>query len=295
MNTLRISATLTVGLMVASTVSAAPSPGAWGNIAYAGIYDRPVQLVNGLYEGEPYVPGGAAHPRLELLGDLHAVGDIDGDGIEDAWVLLNENSGGTGQFLYLAAVSHAGGKARNIGTIGIGDRVDVMALTAADGRARLEYVTAAPGEPACCPTQMVSASFAMQEGRLAELEREQMGTLTLQRLAGNAWRLSRFGWDEPVAEGVAITAEFEDGRISGSAGCNNYFATVRAANPYALTVGPAAATKMACPPPQMEAEDRYLKALEVATQFSFVMGKLAISYQLDGQFESLLFERSGKE
>jgi len=270
---------------------AAPTLEELSNVAYAGIYDEPVQLVNGAYEGKPFVPGAAARPRVELLSDLYVTADIDGDGTEDAFVLLNASSGGTGQLLYLAAVAHAAGEARNVGTVRIGDRVDVMALRAANGKATLEYVAAGPGEPACCPTLMVSGVYGLQDGGLVELSREELGTLSVAQLAGAPWRLTRLGAGDPVPDGVSITAEFESDRISGSAGCNHYFAAVKAPTPYELHIGPVGATRMACPPPQMEAEDRFLKALENATQFSFVLGKLVITYEQDGAYLLLVFER----
>lgn len=270
---------------------AAPSVETTGNIPYSGIYDAPAQLLDRVYEGEPFVPEGAARPRVELLADLYATGDIDGDGVEDAWVLLNENAGGTGQILYLAAVSEASGHPRNLGTIAIGDRVKVMGLEAEDGRATLTYVAAGPDEPACCPTQMISGVYGLEDGTLAELSRDELGTLTPDHLQGATWRLDRFAWSEPVSEGISITAVFEGDRVSGSAGCNSYFATVSAPTPYDLTIGPAGTTRMACPAPQAAAEDRYLQALENSTQYSFVLGKLAISYRLDEVHETLMFER----
>ncbi len=282
-------------IAIPATGIAAPSLGELGNITFSGIYQEPIRLVNGVYEGEPFVPGGAARPRVELLTDLYVTGDIDGDGHEDAWVLLNESSGGTAQFLYLAAVTTTGSELRNLGTVGIGDRIDVMALQAFDGRARLDYVAAGPDEPACCPTLMISAAYGLKNGQVIELSREERGTLSLDGLMGMPWRLTRFAWEEPVPEGLSITAAFEDDRISGSAGCNDYFAAVEAPTPYRLTIGPAGATRMACPPPQMEAEDRYLKALQGATQFSFVVGKLAISYEVNGDHGSLIFEGGDKE
>lgn len=283
--------------MVVSPASgiAAPSLDVLGNLAYAGIYETPLRLVDGVYEGDPFVPDGAARPRVELLGDLLVTGDIDGDGTEDAWVLLNESSGGTGQILYLAAVTHGGGEPRNAGTVAIGDRVDVMALRAADGKATLDFVAPGPGEPACCPTMIVSASYGLQDGRLTELSREERGTLTLAHLEGATWRLTRFAWNEAVPEAISITATFEGERVSGSAGCNRYFATVTAPTPYELAVGPAGSTRKACPPPQMAAESRYLTALQAATQFSFVLGKLAVSYDLDGRHGALIFERDAAD
>ena len=36
------------------------------NLTYLDIYDHPVTLKDGLFEGEPFVSGGAAPPRLEF-------------------------------------------------------------------------------------------------------------------------------------------------------------------------------------------------------------------------------------
>jgi heat shock protein HslJ len=291
-----VSATIAAACIAVPGVGiAAPTVETMGSIVYNGIYDTPVQLVGGLYEGEPFVPEGLARPRVELLGDLHATGDIDGDGIEDAWVLLNESSGGTGQFLYLAAVSEAGGSPRNIATIAIGDRVKVMGLEAEGGTATLNYVAPGAEEPACCPTQMVSGVYGLEGGALAELSRVELGALSLEQLEATTWRLQRHAWNEPVPDEISITAVFEGNRISGHAGCNRYFATLSAPTPYQLDIGPTVTTRMACPPPQAAAEDRYLRALKNATQYGFILGKLALSYRLDDNHGTLMFERMAKD
>lgn len=266
---------------------ASPSLEALGNIAYAGIHDAPVRLENGLYEGEPYVPGGASRPRVELLADLHASSDTG-----TTFVLLSASAGGTGSNLYLAAVSPAGD---NTGTVLIGDRVDVIALRRSDAGVMLEYVMAGPGEPACCPTLRVSGIYGMQDGDLVELSREAHGSLSLATLAGTPWRLLQFDRNTAVPDNVTVTAVFEDKRISGSAGCNRYFADVSAATPYELSIGPAGATRMACPAPQMAVETRFLRALAHATQFRFQLGKLAIGYRDGDTQAALLFERGSPE
>ncbi|MCP4284985.1 MAG: META domain-containing protein [Gammaproteobacteria bacterium] len=268
-----------------ATGLASPSLQALGNMSYAGIHDTPVKLDNGTYEGEPYAPGGASRPRVELLTDLYTVSDDTGT----SFVLLSESAGGTGSNLYLAAVSPAG---VNTGTVLIGDRVDVISLRSNNGKAILEYVTTGPGEPACCPTLRVSGTYAMQADGLAELSREEQGSISLASLAGTQWRLLQLDRETAVPDNVAVTAMFDAQRISGSAGCNRYFAGVTAATPYELTIAPAGATRVACPPPQMEIEGRFLGALENATQFNFRLGKLVIDYR-DGDIQAaLLFERS---
>ena len=275
--------------------ASAPSPADLANAAYSGVYDVPVRLVNGVYEGEPFIPDGAARPRVELLPDLHVVADIDGDGTDDAWVLLSESSGGSGSYLFLAAVTGSGAATRNIGTLRIGDRVDVMALAPENGRARLQYVTQGPGEAACCPTLIVSSLFGLEEATLTELSRTELGTLSIGRLDGTAWRLVEFDLDAPLPAGVSITAAFDGDRVTGSAACNRYFATLTGTTPYQLQVGPVGATRKACPPVPMETEQRFLEALKGATQFSFVLGKLVFTTKVGDAYGSLVFERLEKD
>lgn len=273
----------------------APSLDELGNISYSGIYENPVALTDGVYEGEPYVAGGSARPRVMLLDELLAADDINGDGTEDAWVLLSESAGGTGNYLYLAAVTRDDAGIQNIGTVRVGDRVDVIELTAADGLATLEYVTTDDGEPACCPTLIVTSTYGAKDGMISEQSQNRLGNLSLKQLEKVRWQLTEFAWNEPVPTGLSITAEFEDDRLSGFAGCNRYFATVKAPSPYDLSIGAVGSTRMACPPPQSTAEDRFLRALDNATQFSFMLGSLAITYRDADKVQTLLLERVATE
>lgn len=285
-----VAASLLLGVLPAGTSAAPSSPEALGNLTYTGIYETPVTLSNGRYEGEPYAPGGASRPRVQLLPDLLVRGNDETHAT--SYVLLSESAGGSGNNLYLAAISAAG---ENTGTLLIGDRVDIIALRGEDGQAVLEHVIAGPGDAACCPTLRVTSVFGMQDGRLAELSRQEHGSLSPVDLAGLPWRLISLDRDTQVPEDITVTARFEDERVAGSAGCNRYFAGVSAPSPYALAIGPAGATRMACPAPQMEIERRFLSALEQATQYTFQLGRLAIGYR-DGETQAvLLFERAEQE
>jgi heat shock protein HslJ len=93
-----------------------------------------------------------------------------------------------------------------------------------------------------------------------------------QELAGTSWRVTGYnnGKQAVVSAlvGTQLTMEFAaDGRVSGSAGCNNYTATYTASGS-ALRFGPAATTRKMCAQPEgiMEQEQQFLQALEtVAT------------------------------
>ena len=77
--------------------------------------------------------------------------------------------------------------------------------------------------------------------------------------------LSGDAFSSPIV-GTEITATFtEDGRLTGSAGCNNY-TTSYTADKATIEIEPAAATRMFCPEPAgvMDQEAAYLSALAEA-------------------------------
>ena len=146
-----------------------PSMGAISSATFTGIYNEPVQLVRGRYEGLPFDEGAASRPVLDLVVDLHAEGDLDGDGAPEAAVLLIEASGGTGTFLYLAAVGIRDGGPVNLGTGLVGDRVQVRHLAIDAGEIRLGLVAHASDDPRCCPTRIVEKRWVLEGGcRLSE-------------------------------------------------------------------------------------------------------------------------------
>jgi len=77
-------------------------------------------------------------------------------------------------------------------------------------------------------------------------------------LVGTAWTVERI--EELVASRATTTVRFEEGRVSGRAGCNQYSGYLQAAGD-ALRVSETRTTRMACPPPVMEQETRFLAAL----------------------------------
>ena len=69
----------------------------------------------------------------------------------------------------------------------------------------------------------------------------------------------------PGVPGTTITAMFQGGNLTGSAGCNNYNATYEKTGDQ-LKLGPIAATEKACAEPAgvMEQETAYLSKLQSA-------------------------------
>lgn len=114
-------------------------------------------------------------------------------------------------------------------------------------------------------------------------------------LAGSQWTLAALG--APGAEtaalpGTTVTLVWgADGRVGGSAGCNNYSGgyTITGSK---LSLSPLASTKMFCAEPQgvSEQETRYLTALQSAVSFQ-VQGSQLFLYDAGGQ-QVLRLQRS---
>jgi len=81
-----------------------------------------------------------------------------------------------------------------------------------------------------------------------------------------------------LATGTEITALFgTDGQVTGSAGCNNYFAGYTATDA-SLTIGTAGMTQIYCEQPEgvMDQETMYLRALEMASSYQIRSGTLTV-------------------
>lgn len=97
-------------------------------------------------------------------------------------------------------------------------------------------------------------------------------------LENTSWQLTAYFDGTALQRSPAdaeVTLTFADGAAGGKSGCNRYrsAATIGDAT---LTFGPAMGTKMACPPPVMEVEQAYLRALEAVTTWRIADGALEL-------------------
>ena len=264
------------------------------NATYSGIYDEAVTLSDGLYEGEPFVAGDASRPTVAYADGAERYGDLDGDGVDDAVVFLVENSGGTGNFVYVAAQLNRDGRPVDAGAVWIEDRIQVRSAAIDDGQVVLEIITDGPGDAACCKSHKASKRYALQDGRLVEIPGEagELQRVSAADLDGTNWTLIELSDGQPVSAEPPVMLTFQDGRISGSGGCNDYTGpfTLGEDNPFVMTVGPVAATAMACPDSVQSQENAYFSALGTVSQWSYRYGNLAMySRSDDGSLARLLF------
>ncbi|HWC74353.1 MAG TPA: alpha/beta hydrolase, partial [Gemmatimonadales bacterium] len=137
----------------------------------------------------------SANSRQALtIVDMNARGDLNGDGVPDAVVLLVYSSGGSGVFNYLAAVLNDHGAAKHVSSTALGDRVKVQAIDLVNGRAIADLTVQGDHDPACCPTVRSTRAFAFVNGQLVESAH---GTRSLVDIGGRHLDVLRTGSGGP--------------------------------------------------------------------------------------------------
>ena len=263
------------------------------NATYAGVEEQdPVTLQDGLWEGEPFAEGGASLPHVNFVRDFHLMGDIDGDGSEEAAVLLAAGSGGTGENIYLAVVGLRDGQLVNLDTVLLGDRVQVRKAGILEGRLFVDLLRAGPQDAMCCPGELAMVGWALKNGKLEALQATSDPLrVSLETLGDTQWVLRWWSLDEKAPAEPEVTLFFKDGRLGGTSGCNNYFAAANIGDqPGDFSMGPAGGTMMMCPDEIMAIEQRFLAQMDGVTQFGFMTGMLALSYEINGGHGVMLFE-----
>jgi len=129
-----------------------------------------VLLVDGIYN-EPITTDSATKLGV-MLTNFAAFGDLDGDGQEEAVIILISNPGGSGTFYDLAVVRKQGEALINPDSLQLGDRVQIKNIHVKNSEILLEMLTQGPDDPMCCPTQQVINVYTLKSGRLVQVSSE---------------------------------------------------------------------------------------------------------------------------
>ncbi|HEX3034549.1 MAG TPA: hypothetical protein VHT73_05350 [Thermodesulfobacteriota bacterium] len=116
---------------------------------YVIMKDQKVKLISGLYESTSEELG---LPESILVTDKVAFGDVNGDGEEDAAVILETNLGGSGFFYQLAIMINRDERPFNVANKNIGDRIIINSIDIRSGVVVIDMVTHSPGDALCCPS-----------------------------------------------------------------------------------------------------------------------------------------------
>jgi hypothetical protein len=125
------------------------------------VSQKTVRLVDGKYEAG----SGADYLLVSVAGPL-AFGDMNGDGLADAALILGENMGGSGVFESLVVVFNQGGVPTQWAAAKIGDRVKVNALAIHGPQVVMDLLVPGPNDPMCCPSLAETQTYRLTKGGL---------------------------------------------------------------------------------------------------------------------------------
>ncbi|WP_082176469.1 DUF1131 family protein [Pseudaestuariivita atlantica] len=152
--------------------------------------------------------------------------------------------------------------AQSLDTATMGQRKTLRAFQRGWIRARNECWKS--GDPRRCVE-------ALYQDRIAELT----GTDATRTLDGTSWTGTRIAGDT-LPPSIEITMDFDaDGKVSGTSGCNRYFATY-AVSGQSVRIAQIGSTRKLCPEPEMTAEYRFLDALERVNGWAMRNGDLVL-------------------
>lgn len=110
---------------------------------------RTVQMTNGAFQE------GAVNATTYMeirVSDFIALGDINGDGVNEAAAIVSENYGGSGVFVFLALYVEQAGQPVHLTSVFIDDRPGIETLRFENNEIFLAVITHDSDDPFCCPT-----------------------------------------------------------------------------------------------------------------------------------------------
>lgn len=114
-----------------------------GNISYS-IDGQDYLLSAGV--AEVAIPNSSAKETVRIFGEP-TMGDVDGDGDNDALVILTKNSGGSGTFFYVAYAVAIDGKYSSTNAILLGDRIAPQTSSIQNGQGIVNYAVRKDTDP----------------------------------------------------------------------------------------------------------------------------------------------------
>jgi hypothetical protein len=127
-------------------------------------YSGRVALVDGIYR-EKFLPGSSTEIVVRL-SDQIALGDLNGDHLEDGAVVLISNPGTSGTYYDLAVVVNLKGYGFNVASESLGEGIQVKAVTIVSEVIKVEMMVHGPHDPNCCPTLPITKTYRLQGNEL---------------------------------------------------------------------------------------------------------------------------------
>jgi hypothetical protein len=138
------------------------------------IEEDSVTLINGKAEKE-ISSGSASKIEVAVWGEPDK-GDLTGDGISDAALVITYSAGGSGTFYYIAAALNGSDSGKTVGTnaILLGDRIAPQNISISDGEIIINYADRKKSEPMIIqPSIGITRRFRVENSSLKETTPEE--------------------------------------------------------------------------------------------------------------------------
>jgi len=128
-----------------------------------------VTLTGGSYTDPNFNPANTGRAIFGVsMGQATAFGDLNGDGSEDALIVLGSNTGGSGTFVEIVPVLNVDGNPQPGGSIQVGDRTPVNSLVIVDSVVTAEVLVDGPNDGFCCPSVHETWTLTLVNGALVK-------------------------------------------------------------------------------------------------------------------------------
>ena len=134
-------------------------------ITFNGV-EKTIRLTNGLYQQgtDPTSPDFLT----VVVNNPAAFGDLNGDGVDDAAIMVSEGYGGTGVNVYVAAVTNWAGIPLHKASVLIDDRAIIQSVRIENGLIIVNAIVHGDNDPGCCPSKQVTRTFRLVGQSLVE-------------------------------------------------------------------------------------------------------------------------------
>ena len=256
------------------------------NLSYV-VNGETFNLVGGIASNE-IAPGSATKNTLSIFGEP-VYGDLNGDGKNDAAILLANNPGGSGTFYYaVLAIDGNDDKYKVTNTLLLGDRIAPQTIEIHDGRAVFNYAIRKAGEPMTTPPSIGKSlwiNYDKKTGNIGEWVKDFEGEAnpSVMTLPMKKWEWVKTQMNDgatviPKKSGVFTLTFDKNGKINIGTDCNNMSGkyTVSEKN---ITFSQMISTMMYCDGSQ---EQDFAKKINEVKSYMFTSkGELVLEIKLD--------------
>ncbi|MBZ9569405.1 hypothetical protein KJA16_00600 [Patescibacteria group bacterium] len=151
------------------------------------IIDEELITLEDGYSEQEIVPGAATKIKMRIFGEP-TIGDVNGDGVDDAVVLLTYDPGGSGTFYYIAVALKIDGGYKGTNAVLLGDRIAPKDTHIENGLILHNYADRMPWEPFSVQSSVGKTKYLRIENeKLKEISREPLFQDTATALIKENW------------------------------------------------------------------------------------------------------------